>query len=255
VYRFLLTPRWLGYAALALLAAVVFVALGVWQFDRARTVIAPVQAADPNAAALPLAGVLGNRPTVDGTVVGRLVRVAGRWDAAAQVTVPGRVVGGRGGSWVVTPLRPPTGPSVLVVRGFVPDGVAAGTPPGGAVVVEGWLAASENLPDARPPAGSAQIAAVSVPVFVNRVPYPLLNGYVGLTRAVPATAAGGLAPVPLPGGGRGAVRWSWQSLGYAVQWNLFAAGAFVVLVIAARQHARELRTQRVEQAGVAEVSF
>jgi len=255
VYRFLLSPRWLAYAASALVAAVVFVALGAWQFDRARTVTPAVQAADPNAAALPLEQVLQGSRQVDGALAGRLVRVTGRWDAAGQVTVPDRVVGGRTGSWVVTPLRRSAGPAVLVARGFVPDGSAAPAPPAGEAQVDGWLAGSEGVPDTRPPAGSDQVAAVSVPVFVNRLSYPVLDGYVGLTRAVPASAAGGLAPVPLPGGGRASVTWSWQSLGYAVQWNLFAVGAFVVLGIAARQHARESRARRVQEAGVAEVTF
>lgn len=255
MYRFLLTRRWLGYALLALVAAAVFVVLGLWQFGRARTVTAPVQAADPAAAARPLADVLAGRATVDGAVAGQLVQVAGRWDAAAQVTVPDRAVGGRNGSWVVTPLRPRAGPAVLVVRGFVADGAPVGPAPTGAVRVDGWLAGSEPVPDGRAPDGADRIPAVSVPVFVNRVSYPLLDGYVGLTRAVPAAAAGGLTPVPLPGGGRGSVVWSWQSLGYALQWNLFAVGAFVVLGIAARQHAGELRARRVQQVGVAQVSF
>ncbi len=34
VYRFLATPRWLGYAALTLAAATVMVFLGLWQLDR-----------------------------------------------------------------------------------------------------------------------------------------------------------------------------------------------------------------------------
>ncbi len=255
MYRFLLTPRWLAYAASALVAAVVFVALGTWQFDRARTVTASVQAADPTATARPLDVVLQDRREVDGAVAGQLVQVAGRWDAGAQATVPDRDVGGRAGSWVVTPLRPATGPAVLVVRGSVPAGAPAPAPPAGPVRVEGWLAGSEGVPDALPPAGAGQVAAVSVPVFVNRVSYPLLDGYVGLTRTVPAASAGGLPPVPLPGGGRGSVSWSWQSLGYALQWNLFAVGAFVVFAIAARQQARDTRAQHVEQAGVAEVTF
>src|SRR4051812_40878501 len=34
VYRFLLTPRWLGFAALALLLAAIMVGLGDWQLHR-----------------------------------------------------------------------------------------------------------------------------------------------------------------------------------------------------------------------------
>lgn len=252
MYRFLLTPRWLGRIALALVGAVAFVALGVWQFGRARTVVAPVPAAAAGALARPLATVLAGARTVTATTAGQLVTATGTWDRAGQAVVPDRSVGGRDGRWVVTPLRRSTGPALLVVRGFVPNGSTAPVPPAGPVTVTGWLAGSEPGDGTRT-SGPGQVDAVSGALFVNRVAYPLVDGYLGATRVVPADRTG-LTPVPLPGGGL-TVRWSWQSLGYAVQWNLFALGAFVVLIIAARQHAREQRAHQLAQAGRAEVSF
>ncbi len=251
MYRFLLTPRWLARIGLAMIGAVGFVALGAWQFDRARTVVAAVPAAQSGASARPLGTVLAGASTVTGATAGQLVTASGRFDAASQALVPDRVVDGRAGSWVVTPLRRPTGPAVLVVRGFVADGDAVPAVPLGPVTVTGWLAGSEPA-DAAVPTGAGQVGAVSGPLFVNRVSYPLVDGYLGSTRSTPASA---LVPVPLPGGGNATVRWSWQSLGYAVQWNLFAIGAFVVLIVAARQHAREGRAREVAQTGVREVTF
>jgi len=254
VYRFLWSPRWLGYAALAALAAVVFVGLGVWQYHRARTVTPPVPAASADAVVSPLSVVLGGSTSVGGAAAGQLVTVTGTWDGAGQAEVPDRPVDGRDGSWVVTPLRRPDGPAVLVVRGFVPDGTAAPAAPAGQVSVVGWLAGSEDAASDGT-ATADQVGSVSVPVFLNRVTYPLVDGFVGQTRVEPATAAQGLAPVPLPGGGRGSVSWSYQSLGYALQWNLFALGAFVVLGLAARQQARETTARQVTETGLGDVTF
>ena len=254
VYRFLLSPRWLGWAALALVGVVVFVALGAWQFDRARRVTLPVQAAHPDAVAQPLAGVVRGG-TVDAATAGRVVSVTGTWDVAAQVVVPGAKAGGRSVERVVTPLLRASGPAVLVVRGLVAEGTAVPAAPAGTVAVTGWLAGSEPPPQVSPALAPGELAAVSTPLFLNRVGYPLLDGYLGLTRAEPAASAAGLATVPLPGGRTRRVDWSWQSLGYAVQWNVFALGAIAALVIAARQHARDGRVRAAAERGSTEVSF
>lgn len=254
MYKFLLTPRWLGYAVLAALSAAAFVGLGVWQYHRARTVTPPVAAASADAVVRPLSTVLDGSTAVGGAAAGQVVTVTGTWDRAGQAQVRGRLVGGRDGSWVVTPLRRSDGPAVLVVRGFVPDGTAPPAAPTGRVTVVGWLAGSEDATSVAT-ATADQVGSVSVPVFLNRVGYPLVDGFVGQTRVAPAPAVQDLTPVPLPGGGRGSVSWSYQSLGYALQWNLFAVGAFVVLVIAARQQAREATARRVTETGLGDVTF
>lgn len=254
MYRFLLTPRWLGYAALALLGVVVFLALGTWQFDRSRRVTLPVEAAVPGAAVHPIAEILTG-PAVGGDSAGRLVSVTGAWDAVHQATLPDQVVGGRTGREVVTPLRRADGPALLVVRGFVPDGGAVPAPPAGPVTVTGWLAGSQAVPAVPAPTGSGQVGAVAAALFVNRVGYPLVDGYLGMTRADPGASAAGLSAVPLPGGGVRTVAWDWQNLGYAIQWNVFAIGAVAVLVIAARQHAREGLARADAELGTREVTF
>lgn len=253
MYRFLLSPRWLGWAALALVGVVVFVALGAWQFDRARRVTLPVQAADPDAVAQPLDRVVRDA-TVDAATAGRVVSVTGRWDPAAQAVVPGTDGSGRSVERVVTPLRPASGPAVLVVRGLVAAGAPVPAAPAGPVAVTGWLAGSEAPPQVSPPLAPGELAAVSTPLFLNRVGYPLVDGYLGLTRAQPVSDAG-LTTVPLPGGRTRRVEWSWQSLGYAVQWNVFALGAVAALVIAARQRAREGLVRAAAEHGSTEVSF
>ena len=67
MYRFLLTPRWLGGAALAIAAAVVMVFLGIWQlhrYDERTTINNRIDAAD-TIDAVPLALVM-TKPTTAG---------------------------------------------------------------------------------------------------------------------------------------------------------------------------------------------
>ena len=60
MYRFLLTPRWLGALALAVAAAVAMVFLGVWQLNRYEQRAATNDRIDAaaSAVAVPLSGVL-----------------------------------------------------------------------------------------------------------------------------------------------------------------------------------------------------
>ncbi|MFD0787665.1 SURF1 family protein, partial [Micromonospora azadirachtae] len=136
VYRFLLTPRWLGYLALALVAAVVMVFLGNWQLDRyrGRTEIneridagqrmtpAPLGEALPAPTGGP--GTAGPAPAEE--KVYTRVTVTGRYDTTNTVLVRGRTVDSRVGFEVLTPLVLSDGSAVLIDRGWIPPA------PGGA---------------------------------------------------------------------------------------------------------------------------
>jgi len=129
--------------AALVLAAVGFVALGVWQLERRvwkHALIATVEArihapeqAPPGPA---------DWATVNATDNGySRVRVVGRYRANSDVRV--RAVSDLGaGYWVMTPLD--TGRFVLLVnRGFVPQGAMAAPPPATRVTVTGLLRLSE----------------------------------------------------------------------------------------------------------------
>src|SRR3954452_1269623 len=95
VYRFLASPRWLGWAALTVAAATVMVLLGFWQLDRyhQRASINARISAGTSAAAVPLtdvvprptgaAGTVGAAPTGDTEWL--RVRVTGRFDASREI--------------------------------------------------------------------------------------------------------------------------------------------------------------------------
>ena len=111
--------------ALSLAAAVaiaLFVAAGDWQRGR-------MHAKDAERAAVEAAAALAPAPLprTDDWMAWRWRRVVanGTWRGAAQVLVDNRVVDGRAGFAVVTPLALDDGRDVLVDRGWTPAGAGA----------------------------------------------------------------------------------------------------------------------------------
>jgi cytochrome oxidase assembly protein ShyY1 len=248
VYRFLLTPRWLGAAALAVAAAVIMVMLGNWQLHRyeERTAINDrIDAAD-SVQAVPLTSILAV-PTAAGAAADspskRLawtkVTVSGRYDPTHEVQARGRTVGGDVGFEIVTPLVLTDGTTVLVDRGWVPapasGALAAPTVPAaptGDVMVVGQLHLSESRPTAiEHRDGRLDTRRISVPRLAHEMPYPVYGAYVLLTSQTPAND---LAFTPIPIDHEN----SWQNGGYAVQWWLFACMALFAYGFQARKEAQ-----------------
>src|SRR3954452_7245523 len=100
VYRFLASPRWLGYAALTVAAATVMVLLGFWQLDRyhQRASINARITAGTSAIPVPLTGVVPRPPGPPGTAGPAprtdtewlRVQLNGRFDASREILVRGR---------------------------------------------------------------------------------------------------------------------------------------------------------------------
>ena len=185
---------------------------------------------------------------------GRLVTVSGRFDPAHQLLVPGHRMDGRDGYWVATPLRPASGPAVMVVRGWASAGAAGAAPTvpaavTGKVSVTGWVAPADPMPAASvpvPPAG--QVSALNAALLVNLLPYPVLDGYLNQTESTPA-GAGGLTALPRPplrSGGS----WPLQNLAYVLQWWIFGAAAVWFWVLSVRNEA----TTRAQRAAEAEMA-
>jgi cytochrome oxidase assembly protein ShyY1 len=234
VYRFLLSARWLGLAALAIALAAVMVAAGRWQWDRyhERSAInARIDAADtvtpaPARRALPdpgdAAGVAG--PAAPEAAEWSAVTATGRYDPTRQVLVRGRTVQGRVGYEVLTPLVLDGGDALLVDRGWFPYPAAGPNSrpdvpaaPSGPVTVVGRVAPSEARPGPlREAGGLIEVRRIAVPQVAAELPYPVFGSYLLLH---PGQPGGGpdLTPVPSPR------QRAWQNAGYAVQWWLFAA--------------------------------
>jgi cytochrome oxidase assembly protein ShyY1 len=232
VYRFLLTPRWIGGALLTVAAAAVMVMLGDWQlhrYEERSSINARIDAAD-STRAIPLTSVLA-APTAAGAsgsspgkrLAWSKVTVSGRYDPAHEIQARGRTVDGDVGFEIVTPLVLADGTAVLVDRGWVPapPGGALASPavpaaPTGDVTVVGQVHLSESRPaPIEHRDGRLDTRRISVPRLAHEMPYPVYGAYVLLTEQMPA-ADPAFTRIPI------AHEDSWQNAGYTVQWWLFA---------------------------------
>ena len=138
VYRFLLSPRWLGLGLLMVMAAATWWGSGLWQLDRlppAQRDQRPHRRRDggrappwpcPGGAGAGAAGVIGARPARRRPGPGyghRPLR------PAHEILARARTVDGRVGFEIITPLVLADGTAVLVDRGWVPPPAARRPPP------------------------------------------------------------------------------------------------------------------------------
>jgi cytochrome oxidase assembly protein ShyY1 len=235
VYRFLLSRRWLGFAALAVVLAIVMVGLGNWQLDRYHQKAAINDRIDAAARTAPVPVTEVLRPGQAPASAQRYTRVTatGRYDSAHEVIVRGRTLGGRVGFEVLTPLVLPGGGALLVDRGWVAAGGGArdvpATPaaPTGDVTVVGAVRLPERaVGRVETLDGRLQVRRISPTQLAGSLPYPVLGGYV-------TTEQDGLTPISVEYEG------TLQNGGYALQWWAFAALTLVGFGYLARRHARE----------------
>jgi len=231
----------MAFILIAVMAAFVFVRLGLWQLDRhaearERNVAREAQLRGPP---VPLDALIARAgPELsDHDLEWRRVILAGRWDSPGEVLIRNRMRNGRPGVHVVTPFR--TGPdaddlTVLVLRGWLPAPDAmnpgripeADTPSERVASVVGVIRPSRDgaglpvLPagegaDARPSFAAIDVAAIeaATPDTGDYAPYfvQLLAEDDGA-----ASATDGPVAVGLPEAGNG------PHLAYAVQWFAFA---------------------------------
>jgi cytochrome oxidase assembly protein ShyY1 len=242
VYRFLLTRRWLGLLAVALLVAATCVLLGRWQLHRLEARHANNDLITRNASArpVPAAELLGvdRGPAADRQYA--RVRATGRYDAAHQLLVRNRPHDGQVGFYVVVPLVTADGPALLVNRGWVPAGESATdvpdvpAPPAGDVTVVGRVRPSEpaSTRGGTPPAG--QVTRIDVPQIQRDLPYDVFGGYADLVTERPAPRRAPVA-IDAPETSEG------PHLAYAFQWFLFACLALGGYVVLARREAADRR--------------
>jgi cytochrome oxidase assembly protein ShyY1 len=246
VYRFLLSRRWLGLIAVVLLLVPACIRLGFWQLDRydQRRERSALIRANVTAPARPVAELAPTGGTVRPEDAWRQVRAVGSYDASHQLAVRNRAFLGNPGFHVLTPLVTPSGPAVLVNRGWVPaptDGSVSPQlppPPAGEVTVTGRLRPSEPQASRGPRDGpgvpAGQIVRIDVPRIAGSLPYGVYAGYVELVdERPPASSAPQLLDPPEPGTG--------PHLAYALQWWLFGVIAVIGPVLLARREAADLR--------------
>ncbi|MER7890791.1 SURF1 family protein [Micromonospora sp. NPDC094482] len=250
VYRFLLSPRWLGILALTLVAAAVMVWLGNWQLDRYRGRTEVNERIDAglrmspvplhNALAAPAGGPGTAGPGPAEEKVWTRVTVTGRYDSTNTVLVRGRTADSKVGFEVLTPLVLSDGTAVLVDRGWIPPapgGAATAQPqvpaaPSGDVTVVGRVHETESgATTVNRRDGRLETRRIGVPRLAGELPYPVYGAYLLLDEQTPAADP---TFVAVPVGHAN----NWQNLGYVVQWWLFAGMTIVGYGWAARREAR-----------------
>jgi len=237
VYRFLLTTRWLGFAALMLALAAAMVGLGFWQLSRYHersSVNARIDAA-LRAEPVPVGQVLpvGVAPTA-GAAWTR-VRATGRFDAAHQVLARDRSSDSGVGFEVLTPLVLADGSAVLVDRGWLPAGSGgAGSVPAVPAAPDGQqtVIGRVHLPESRPDqpltsGGQVQVRRIAPLRLAGALPYPVAGGYVLLDE--PRDLTFGTIPADHENAALNA--------GYVVQWWAFALLTLIGFGWAARREA------------------
>ncbi|WIM97598.1 SURF1 family protein [Actinoplanes oblitus] len=258
MYRFLLTPRWLGAAVLAVVASVIMVLLGNWQLHRyheRHEINMRIDAAD-SVQAVPLTSVLA-APTAPGTagaspgksLAWTKVTVTGRYDPAHEIQARGRTVNGEVGFEILTPLVLADGAAVLIDRGWVPpaaDGALAGpqapAAPAGEVTVVGKVHLSESRPaPVERRDGRLDTRRLNLPRLAGELPFPVYGAYVLVTSQTPANDPA-FVPVPIEHED------AWQNGGYAVQWWLFSVMALLLYGYQARREAHGANTPPGERA-------
>ena len=227
--RLLLTPRWLGWLALVIVAVVACGWLGQWQWGKYEERSARAERIETHYAAdpVPVTDVLTDQP-VGLDAEWTRVSARGTYLPDEQVLVRNRPNEGTYGYEVLLPLRLDDGGTLLVNRGWVvnsPKGadVAPEVPPApaGEVELTGWVRLGEDSLGRDLPRG--QVASINLEETATEMNTALLGGYLLVQSEDPSTPR----PEPLeePDTGTG------PHLAYAIQWWFMAIPALLAFFV------------------------
>jgi cytochrome oxidase assembly protein ShyY1 len=170
------------------------------------------------------------------------VTATGVFQPKEQLLVRNREVNDSPALLVLTPLRTDAGPTLLVVRGWVPVTRSAGAsphvaaPPTGRVSLTARVFPSEPMgTTGAPPAG--QLNRLNVPSIARQLGVPTYGGYAALISASAGSKLQQLPPPDMSNPTGGA--FELQHLAYVGQWFLFAIIAMGAPFLLARiEHSR-----------------
>ena len=252
-YRFLLSRRWVGLLAVALLAALACVLLGQWQLDRLGQRHERNDLLRRNLTSSPVPPgellAVGREPR-EGDQFAR-VRATGRYDEDRRLLVRTRPFEGQVGFYVLTPFVTDAGPTLLVVRGWVPDGPTAESLPDVPPAPSGEVTVTARIRQSEPPSTTGtppegQVTRIDVPAIAKTLPYPVYGGYGEVTAERPQLRSRPeRRPAPEPSEG--------PHLAYAFQWFLFALLALGGYVLLARREEADLRARTTSEQPVTRV--
>jgi len=238
VLKVVMSRRWLVALLVAALFALACVFLGQWQWGRHEAKAARAQRIESHylASPVPLRSALP-RPDAELPRAHEwtLVTATGRYNIAHVMLVRNRPNNGIFGYEVVVPLQLAEGTSLLVDRGWIPNGRSASEPsrtpdtPTGEVTVTGWLRVGE--PSLGRETRRGQLASINLTQAREQVGVPLYGAY--LIRRGEAGQPGARIEHPQaleqPDTGQG------PHLAYALQWWLAAPVGFVLVLVGARR--------------------
>jgi len=243
VYRFLLSPRWVGLLVFALFMTVACVWLGGWQWDRyhQRQAENDVTRNNYQAEPIPVERALsdGWSPKLDW----RTVTATGTFLPEHQVTVRFAHRDSRTGVEVVTPMRLDSGDIVLVQRGWAKSDNSGGPPdditppPEGQVTVTGWLQPDSTANRQATTPRDGEVRAIASSRWDDELGTEALPGFVAMT----SPEQEGLESAQEPDLGSG------PSGFYAVQWYFFAGLAVFGYYWFVRTEVRERRQAAAAQ--------
>lgn len=249
--RYLLTPRWLSYLALAVLFAVVAVLLGNWQYSRHEAKVERRDTIEANYDAVPvtLTSVLDSPDqSLAATQDWTRVEITGRYRVEDQLLVRNRPYRSVFGYEVLVPFSVDgSSADLLVDRGWVPNGSSAATlpevppAPDGVVTLTGWLRPSEEDFERNLPAG--QVATINTDVASSVAGVRLYSPYLELQDETGTTPAERPAPAEAPDTGLGV------NFAYSLQWWIFSPIGLVLVLVMARRDVREAEDADLDAPG------
>jgi cytochrome oxidase assembly protein ShyY1 len=254
-WRFVISKRWFGYLAVAVIFAVVCVLLSNWQVSRLEekklenSRVLDNYENDP----IPLTEALPSPESWQDDLEWTPVVMTGSYLEDEQVLVRNRPRNGQPGFEVLTPLQLTDGSVFVVDRGWLPTGNAQDLPdvvpaaPTGQVTVTVRLKPGEPALAGRS-AAEGQIATVELSQFDDRIDAPVYTGAYGLLASeTPPPAQDRPLPAFKPELDEG------SHLSYALQWIVFGLLGFAFLGYAIREEYRHLNADDpAEQARAAE---
>lgn len=232
----------MGSLLFVLILVTCFVGLSAWQVDRAQHKNDAAESANVEEIE-PFNDVMEAQAPMPGILADQRVSLSGHWLPDDQVVVPGRVLDGDKGFWVVTMFAPDDARlgdsaganaadktiAIPVLRGFTTDEKTAmeSRAAEGPVTMKAQIGPVEGpMPGNSLPEG--QVRSVSTAQLINL--FPDLLTYSGFLIPEEATgdaasiATDGLSFVP-PTTTRDEGGFDMQSAGYAIEWLIFAGMA------------------------------
>jgi len=245
VYRFLATPKWVGFAALMVALSAIMVGLGFWQLDRYHLhhgINVRIDRADATAP-VPIDTVISRTRPATAAQEWVRVSVTGTYDPARMVIARDRSVNSTVGFEILVPLDLANGSTIMVDRGWIPPGGGNGITappfaavPAGPVTVTGRI----HLPESK----GETPTEINGQTTIRRIDPRMIAPTIGLASAYTdyllldkqnPSAAAGFTRIPADRQN------SWLNAGYTVQWWMFSALALVLFGWAARREAHDRR--------------